>query len=194
MISFRHYFLSLWGHQATWRGFYSRNGQTSSSLTGRTSGLPIELINEAYQVLGNSQARANYDARSYGPPEEGSPRVAHQPDPVVCSSRQGATAQPRYVIYRNVVSVIFATWRAVQQGIFCAECGAKRAYRASGKTWLLVWWGIPWGPVYSVHAIYSNMFGGERPPLTTSGFAVGKRCTLRRPAGLIWHVRSLAMP
>jgi hypothetical protein len=33
----------LVGHQATWRGFYSRNGQTSSSLTGRTSGLPIEL-------------------------------------------------------------------------------------------------------------------------------------------------------
>ena len=32
------------GHQATWRGFYtpkdSRNGQTCSSLTGRTSGLP----------------------------------------------------------------------------------------------------------------------------------------------------------
>src|SRR3989442_1212816 len=30
-------------HQATWRGFYSGNGQTSSSLTGPTSGLPIEL-------------------------------------------------------------------------------------------------------------------------------------------------------
>src|SRR6202044_1048629 len=32
-----------WSHQATWRGFYSGNGQTSSSLTGRTSGLPIQL-------------------------------------------------------------------------------------------------------------------------------------------------------
>jgi hypothetical protein len=31
-------------HQATWRGVYSRNGQTSSSLAGRTSGLPIELV------------------------------------------------------------------------------------------------------------------------------------------------------
>jgi hypothetical protein len=39
---FQTYILSLWGHQATWRGFYSRNGQTSSSLTGRTGGLPIE--------------------------------------------------------------------------------------------------------------------------------------------------------
>jgi hypothetical protein len=32
-------------HQATWSGVYSRNGQTSSSLTGRTSGLPIESPN-----------------------------------------------------------------------------------------------------------------------------------------------------
>src|SRR3982751_5350416 len=31
------------GHQATWGGFYSRNGQTCSSLTGRTSGLPHQL-------------------------------------------------------------------------------------------------------------------------------------------------------
>jgi len=29
------------GHQATWRGFHSCNGQTSSCLTGRTSGLSI---------------------------------------------------------------------------------------------------------------------------------------------------------
>src|SRR5213596_3745371 len=41
-------------HQATWRGFYtrkdSRNGQTFSSLTGRTSGLPISVITRAIPV------------------------------------------------------------------------------------------------------------------------------------------------
>jgi len=69
------------------------------------------------------------------------------------------------VIYRHVVSAVFITWRAVQQGVFCSECGAKHAYRASGKTWLLGWWGLPWGPIYSVQAILSNMLGGKRPPL-----------------------------
>ena len=38
-------------HQATWRGFYtrkdSRNGQTFSSLTGRTSGLPISVRSDS---------------------------------------------------------------------------------------------------------------------------------------------------
>jgi len=36
---------------------------------------------------------------------------------------------------------------------------------ASLKTLLLGWWGIPWGPIYSVQAIFSNLFGGEQPPL-----------------------------
>src|SRR5712691_9291378 len=48
-------------HQATWRGFYtrkdSRNGQTFSSLTGRTSGLPV-LVTPAdgSQSLQNARA------------------------------------------------------------------------------------------------------------------------------------------
>jgi hypothetical protein len=40
LISFRHLCPLLVVHQATWRGSYSWNGQTSSSHTGRTSGLP----------------------------------------------------------------------------------------------------------------------------------------------------------
>src|SRR5207249_4899140 len=46
-------------HQATWRGFYtrkdSRNGQTFSSLTGRTSGLPIS-VTEPRRVGGKGRA------------------------------------------------------------------------------------------------------------------------------------------
>ena len=38
----------LVGHQATWGGSYSRNGQTCSSRTGRTSGLPNSVT---FQVL-----------------------------------------------------------------------------------------------------------------------------------------------
>src|SRR4051795_2994513 len=48
------------GHQATWGGFYSRNGQTCSSLTGRTSGLPHQLErrwNEKLQEIESTQQR-----------------------------------------------------------------------------------------------------------------------------------------
>lgn len=27
---------------------------------------------------------------------------------------------------------------------------------------LLGWWGIPWGPIYTVQAVYSNLTGGKR--------------------------------
>src|SRR5262249_31273745 len=47
------------GHQATWGGSYSRNGQTSSSLTGRTSGLLFESVSSGgrRQRLGNRATR-----------------------------------------------------------------------------------------------------------------------------------------
>jgi hypothetical protein len=30
-------------------------------------------------------------------------------------------------------------------------------------TWLLGWWGFPWGFIYSPHAIFVNLFGGQQP-------------------------------
>ena len=45
--------LSWWGHQATGRGFYSWNGQTFSSLTGRTSAYRLSYFrNPAASELG----------------------------------------------------------------------------------------------------------------------------------------------
>jgi len=107
---------------------------------------------------------ANYDTRASGP-EEDPPPDDCVVDPVVCSNCHEITAQPRYVIHRHVVSAVVVTWRSERNGVFCPNCGAKRACWASLKTWLLGWWGIPWGPIYSVQAIFSNLFGGEMPPL-----------------------------
>ena len=125
----------------------------------------FQFINEAYQVLGDPQTRAEYDAHSYETPEEHAPPSAPAVDPVVCSVCLRATAQPRYAIYKEVASAVFATWRRVHQGIFCPDCGAKVAYRASLKTWLLGWWGFPWGPIRSIQSIVWNMRGGEQPCL-----------------------------
>lgn len=130
----------------------------------------FQLINEAYHALGDPQARAEYDAHSYQAPENDAASPAHAVDPIVCSICRRVTAQPRYAIYRHVISAVFITWRTVNQGIFCSECGAKNACRASLKTWLLGWWGLPWGPVYSIQAIFWNMRGGEQP--TSNNFRI----------------------
>lgn len=120
-------------------------------------------IQEAYAVLSDAKTRAEYD--SIGIEAEQDAQAAdHQPmEPVVCSKCGCVSAQPRYAIFYEVKSYIFATHRSARQGIFCAECAAKEALKASAITWFLGWWGFPWGPLYTVPALFTNMLGGERP-------------------------------
>lgn len=125
----------------------------------------FQRLNEAYQALGDANSRSDYDAKGYvldQPSQEADPVPVQ---PIACCSCGKISVQPRYVIYRQVVSFLFATYRSGCQGVFCAKCGATRAYRTSGITWLLGWWGIPWGPIYSLHAIVRNMLG-EQPAIT----------------------------
>jgi hypothetical protein len=50
-------------------------------------------------------------------------------------------------------------------GVYCSPCAQKQSLKASATSWLLGWWGFPWGPLYTVHALVTNMFGGSHPPL-----------------------------
>lgn len=102
----------------------------------------FQFLSEAYEVLSDAETRAAYDAESYESQEENSEFDERSISPITCSVCQRISAQPRYVIYRHVVSMITVTQRGGNQGIFCSECGAKQAYQASSKTWLLGWWGF----------------------------------------------------
>ncbi len=125
----------------------------------------FQQLNEAYQILGDPDSRSKYDANAYVLEGHPTPPGDVAVQPIACCVCGKISAQPRYVIYRQVVSVLFATYRSGWQGVLCAKCGAKRAYKTSGITWLFGWWGIPWGPIYSVHAIVRNMVG-EQPAIT----------------------------
>lgn len=128
----------------------------------------FQYLNQAYQVLSNSHSRSEYDANTYLFVEHSDveKRTSAPVAPIICCVCGKISAQPRYAIYRHVVSFVVATHRGGHQGVFCAKCGAKRAYKNSLTTWILGWWGIPWGPIYSVQAILHNMLGGEQPPLS----------------------------
>lgn len=118
-------------------------------------------MNEAYEVLNDPEARARYDTLEYAA-EEKEDR-ASPPSPIVCSDCGKVTAQPRYVVYRYVVSLFVTTIRTPIQGIFCADCGQKAALKASAITAFAGWWGIPWGPIFTVGEIFRNAFGGFEP-------------------------------
>ena len=124
----------------------------------------FQHLNEAFSVLSDPAARAHYDTIAIAR-TEAAVRTAGEPppSPIVCSACGKVTAQPRYAIFWEIKSFVFLTVRTPIQGIFCSACAEKKALKASLVTWIAGWWGFPWGPIYSIHALFNNLLGGERP-------------------------------
>ncbi|WP_369927512.1 J domain-containing protein [Xanthomonas sp. NCPPB 2632] len=124
----------------------------------------FQLVNEAYRILSDPEARARYDTANVeaGPSNKGSQRAA-VPEPIRCSVCGKVTAQPRYVIFYRVFSIILVTRRDPVQGVYCSPCAEKVCFKATAFTWALAWWGFPWGPIYGLSAVFNNLAGGKRP-------------------------------
>jgi len=121
-------------------------------------------LNEAYQTLSRPEARARYDNPAAERPAAGPARPATAASqPFACSHCGAVTLQPRYAIFWRVTGFVVGTRRQPVEGVFCRLCADGRAWRASALTWLLGWWGVPWGPYWTVKALWRNMLGGERP-------------------------------
>ncbi|MBL26727.1 MAG: hypothetical protein CMM50_04140 [Rhodospirillaceae bacterium] len=74
-------------------------------------------------------------------------------------------AQPRYLIFEQVIGMIWRSRRTEIAGAFCRRCADITAVKASLITWLLGWWSIvPFGPYRAIRAIVRNLAGGMRPP------------------------------
>lgn len=126
----------------------------------------FQLLHEAYGVLIDESLRAEYDvADEIEIVEENSYDVSVEDDflePVVCCCCMVISEQPRYAIFYEVKS-FFITKRKIIEGIFCSVCAEEKATKALMKTWLFGWWGLPYGPLYSLEAIFINLLGGKKP-------------------------------
>lgn len=69
----------------------------------------------------------------------------------------------RFVHYMFCVSVLVMTFRRSSQ-ITYIRAGKSRLVPGLGwslLTFVVGWWGIPWGPIYSIQSIVTNMAGGK---------------------------------
>ena len=126
----------------------------------------FQKINTAFSVLGNPESRAEYDTEPVAAnPAKGATQGARRPshEPVRCSVCNKVSAQPSYVIFYRVVGFLLATRRDGVQGIYCKKCAEKACFKATAYTWVLGWWGFPWGPIYTLSALFTNLVGGKRP-------------------------------
>ncbi len=73
--------------------------------------------------------------------------------------QQGA----RFVIYFYCISIIVMTFRR-PSNIYFVRAGENAAVKGLGFSLislLLGWWGIPWGPIYTMHSLATNFGGGK---------------------------------
>ncbi|MGY5808444.1 J domain-containing protein [Rhizobium sp. LEGMi198b] len=132
---------------------------THPDASGANTAEKFHRISAAYDVLSDPIKRAEYDSSAYQTTTQEAKH--HRIDPICCSRCGKITAQPRYVVFFRVYSFLFATVRKPVQGIFCAACAKKEALKSSAITLFTGWWGVPWGPLYSVGSILINGFGGK---------------------------------
>ncbi len=116
-------------------------------------------LTEAWDVLRNPSKRAQYDLGVSAQTTLDDPL---SPSLFPCCRCGQVTAQPRYVVFRQVKS--FLVWAKVtrQEGIFCRACADRVAAAASTVTWLLGWWSPP-GLILTPMVLIGNLMGGKKP-------------------------------
>lgn len=81
------------------------------------------------------------------------------PDQLKFEVQQGG----RFVVYQYCFSALIVTCRQNTDIYFVR---ARESRIAKGLPWSLLtllagWWGIPWGPIYSIGVLWKNFRGGE---------------------------------
>jgi hypothetical protein len=69
----------------------------------------------------------------------------------------------KFVLYSYCVSLLVVTFKRPSEIYFIrsGESAIGRGMPLTLLTILLGWWGIPWGPVYSIQSLVVNLKGGK---------------------------------
>jgi hypothetical protein len=129
----------------------------------RDGGERFRHITEAYDALSDPGFKATYDLGEERAPAGQKEQTSHI-DPIPCQVCGRVTAQPRRLVFWRVTSFILASTKDPVQQIYCRDCAAKEQWKSTVWTSLLGWWGIPWGPAWSIMLGVTNATGGAREP------------------------------
>lgn len=69
----------------------------------------------------------------------------------------------KFVIFPYTISIVLATFKRSSSIYFIRpnENSIKYSYGHVGVNLLFGWWGIPWGPIYTIGAAYNHVTGGK---------------------------------
>jgi len=69
----------------------------------------------------------------------------------------------KFVVFQYCISIVVMTFKR-SSNIYFIKAGESSLGHSIGYTSLtffLGWWGIPWGPIYSIGSLYTNLSGGK---------------------------------
>jgi hypothetical protein len=69
----------------------------------------------------------------------------------------------RFVIFQYCISIVIMTFKQ-PSNIYFIKSGEGTVGKSIGFTLVslvLGWWGIPWGPIYTIGSVYTNIRGGK---------------------------------
>ncbi len=69
----------------------------------------------------------------------------------------------KFVLFQYCISVVILTFRRPSDIYFLRQ-GENAAVKGLPFTLLSLvagWWGIPWGPIYTIQSVYNNSRGGK---------------------------------
>lgn len=87
----------------------------------------------------------------------------------------------KFVVYRYCISIIIMTFRRGSSIYFIkpGESPIIKGLPYTLLTLLLGWWGIPWGPIFTVQALINNFQGGK--DVTTEVLGSLRKAAMQQP-------------
>lgn len=69
----------------------------------------------------------------------------------------------RFVVYHYCISIFIMSIRQGSEIHFirARKSARVRGLRFSAISMLIGWWGLPWGPVFTVQSLWTNLCGGK---------------------------------
>ncbi|MEM6343908.1 MAG: hypothetical protein AAF927_08510 [Bacteroidota bacterium] len=69
----------------------------------------------------------------------------------------------KFVVFEYCVSIIVMTFKRGTDIYFIKsdESALTKGMGWTLLTFFLGWWGIPWGPIYTIGSLYTNLSGGK---------------------------------
>jgi hypothetical protein len=90
----------------------------------------------------------------------------------------------KFVLFQYCISVVVLTFRRPSDICFLRQ-GENAAVKGLPFTLLSLvagWWGIPWGPIYTIQSVYNNSRGGKDVTQAGGQFAAGASCARAGPS------------